>query len=402
MEHLKFLIPCLIIALVFGCTPKEVVKCTLPEDNPEYHYLAGMRVLEEGKVDMAILKFERVLYCDEKFSKAYSGKAIAKAEKAKMIKDADIRKIEIERIEKDLKLAKKYAETISDEFDYYLAKIRVYTALKTKDWLEEGEKAYLNAIDLKVDETKLTYYQGKESAHYFMGVAYMNALDFEKAKDKFRAVLNSKTTGKWHEKAEKAWKKADKITRAMAGVTVGDVGKKIAVQESITRADLSALLVDELKIESLFAGRIPIKSQIEKAKPELIPADIINNPFKQEILTVLKLKIRGLEPKYDETVKAYLFKPEEVVKRGEMALILEDVLIKLTADEKIATAFLGHEKSPFLDVRTTSPIYNAVMNMVTRGIMEPELSGEFNPERAVNGAEAILAIRMLKQKLNIY
>ncbi|MGB9892590.1 S-layer homology domain-containing protein, partial [Thermodesulfovibrio yellowstonii] len=157
-----------------------------------------------------------------------------------------------------------------------------------------------------------------------------------------------------------------------------------------------------LKIDSLFAGRIPIKSQIEKAKPEFIPADIINNPFQQEILTVLKLKIRGLEPKYDETVKAYLFKPEEVVKRGEMALILEDVLIKLTADEKIATAFLGHEKSPFLDVRTTSPIYNAVMNMVTRGIMEPELSGEFNPERAVNGAEAILAIRMLKQKLNIY
>jgi len=84
-----------------------------------------------------------------------------------------------------------------------------------------------------------------------------------------------------------------------------------------------------------------------------------------------------------------------------MALILEDILIKLTGDEKIATAFLGHEKSPFPDVKTTSPIYNAVMNMITRGIMEAELSGEFNPDKAVTGAEAILAIRMFKQRLNI-
>ncbi|MGC8937459.1 MAG: S-layer homology domain-containing protein, partial [Thermodesulfovibrio sp.] len=70
--------------------------------------------------------------------------------------------------------------------------------------------------------------------------------------------------------------------------------------------------------------------------------------------------------------------------------------------EKIATAFFGHEKSPFPDIRPTSPIYNAVMNMTTRGIMEPELSGEFDPEKPVDGAEAILAIRMLKQKINIY
>lgn len=312
------------------------------------------------------------------------------------------KKIEVERIEKDLKTAKKKAVNPQEEFDYYLAKIRILTNLKTKDWLEEVEKAYYNALDIKTDDTQLTYYQGKEAAHYFMGLAYFEALDFEKAKDKFRAVLNSKRDGKWHEKADRAWKKADKITRAMAGITVGDAGKKIAVKDSITRADLSALLINELKIDRVFSGRIPVQTQIEKMKPEFVPADIINNPFKNEILTILKWKIRGLEPVYDETVKAYLFKPDEVVKRGEMALILEDVLIKLTADEKIATAFFGHEKSPFPDVRPTSPIYNAVMNMVTRGIMEPELSGEFNPQRAVDGAEAILAIRMLKQKLNIY
>jgi hypothetical protein len=85
-----------------------------------------------------------------------------------------------------------------------------------------------------------------------------------------------------------------------------------------------------------------------------------------------------------------------------MALILEDVLIKLTGDEKIATAFFGHEKSPFPDVRKTSPFYNAVMNMTTRGIMEGELSGEFRVSDPVDGAEALLGIRVLKQKMNIY
>lgn len=403
MKYSKFLILLLMSLLfLFGCAQKEVSKCTLPEDNPEHHYLTGMKALEQGNYELAQEKFERAIYCDENFSKAYSGLAIAKSEKAKKIHDPEIKKIEVERIEKDLKTAKKKAANPQEEFDYYLAKIRILTNLKTKDWLEEAEKAYYNAVDIKADDTQLTYYQGKEAAHYFMGLAYFEALDFEKAKDKFRAVLNSKRDGKWHEKADRAWKKADKITRAMAGITVGDAGKKIAVKDSITRADLSALLINELKIDRVFSGRIPVQTQIEKMKPEFVPADIINNPFKNEILTILKWKIRGLEPVYDETVKAYLFKPDEVVKRGEMALILEDVLIKLTADEKIATAFFGHEKSPFPDVRPTSPIYNAVMNMVTRGIMEPELSGEFNPQRAVDGAEAILAIRMLKQKLNIY
>ncbi|MGC9046088.1 MAG: S-layer protein [Thermodesulfovibrio aggregans] len=402
MKYLKILVFLSIIVIaIYGCAPKEVSKCTLPEDNPEYHYLIGMKALEDGKIELAIEKFERAIYCDENFSKAYSGLAIAKSEKVKKIQDPEIKKIEIERINKDLKTAKKKAETPPQEFDYYMAKIRSLTNLKTNS-LEETEKAYFNVLNIKVDDAQLTYYQGKEAAHYFMGLAYFDALDFEKAKDKFRAVLNSKIDGKWNEKADRAWKKTDKIIRAMAGITVGDAGKKIAVKDSITRAELVALLINELKIDRVFSGKIPIQSEIKQIKPEFIPADIINNPFKQEILTILKWKIRGLEPKYDETVKAYLFKPDEIVKRGEMALILEDVLIKLTGDEKIATAFFGHEKSPFPDIRPTSPIYNAVMNMTTRGIMEPELSGEFDPEKPVDGAEAILAIRMLKQKINIY
>ncbi len=85
-----------------------------------------------------------------------------------------------------------------------------------------------------------------------------------------------------------------------------------------------------------------------------------------------------------------------------MAFIREDVLIKLTGDEKLATAYFGQERSPFPGCQATSPFYNAVMNMTSRGIMEGELSGEFRFNEPVDGAEAILAIRMLQQKINIY
>jgi len=391
-----------IFAFVSACATKPVAKCTEPTDNPFHHYLMGMQALEEKKIDVAQSKFERANFCDEKFSPAHDGLAIVSAYKSKQQADAKFKKVESNRAMEHLKKAGKLAESAEDKFDHLVATMRVYSAIKPANWLKTAEESYGEIRGLKVDEKKLTYYQGKEAADYFMGKAYFNALEFRQARDKFADVLNAKREGKWNEKADKAHKRVDKIVRAMAGITVGGVGKQIAVKDSVTRADLAALLIAEMKLDKLFAGRIPVKSQIDKMKAEFTPADVLNHPFKEEVLTIMKWKVRGLEPKFDETTKAYLFKPSDVVIRGEMALILEDVLIKLTGDDKLATAFFGHEKSPFPDVRKTSLFYNAVMNMTTRGIMESELSGEFRIDAPVDGAEALLAMRKLKQRMNIY
>ncbi|MCG2710712.1 MAG: S-layer homology domain-containing protein [Thermodesulfovibrionales bacterium] len=391
-----------IFAFVSSCG-KQVAKCTDPTDNPSHHYLVGMQALEEKKVDVAQSKFERALFCDEKFSPAHDGLAIVSAKKAEAQSDPKFKTVEANSAKEHLKKADKLAESNEDRFDYLVATMRVHSAIKTpKDWLKTAEDAFSDIRDLKVEEKKLTYYQGKEAADYFMGKAYLKAMEFQKSRDKFADVLNMKREGKWHEKADKAHKRVDKIVRAMAGITVGDVGKQIAVKDSVTRADLAALLIVEMKLDKLFAGRIPVKSQIDKMKAEFTPADMLTHSFKEEVITIMKWKVRGLEPRYDETTKAYLFMPKEPVLRGEMALILEDVLIKLTGDEKLATAYFGQDKSPFPDVKTTSPFYNAVMNMTTKGIMEGELSGEFRVGAPVDGAEAILAMRVLKQRMNIY
>jgi len=402
MKRIWLFLMLLVILLAAGCA-KQVARCTAPEDNPAHHYLRGMETLESGKIDLAQEKFDRALYCEENFSAAYGGKAIVAALKAKGMGDAGYRAIEVARAEEYLEKAKKLVETDNDRFEYQLAVLRVAPAVKGKDWLDRAEVAYRAAQSLeKVDERRLDYYQGKEAAAYFMGLAYLEGYQFRKAEDKFRETLDSRKMGKWNEPADKAWKKTSKIVRAMGGITVGDVGKKIAVKETVSRGDLAALLVDEMKIDKLFAGRIPVKSQLAAMKAEFVPADLLSHQFREEVDVIMKWKVRGLEPKYDQTTKAYLFKPEDKVQRGEMAFILEDVLMKLTGDEKIATAYFGQERSPFPDVKTTSPYYNAVMNMTSRGIMEGELSGEFRFNEPVDGAEAILAIRMLQQKINIY
>lgn len=386
--------------LLSGCATVQP-RCTAVDDNPAHHYQIGMKALENGINTTAQEKFERALYCDEEFSIAHSGLAIVSAEKVKAQTDAGFKAVEVKRVTDELSKAKKLANRPDQYFDYYTAVIRTSTLMKPKNWLADAENAYNNGSKLSVDERTLTYYLGTEALPYFMGVAWLENREFQKARDSFNAVLTSKREGKWHEKADKGWRRVDKIVRAMGGLTVGDVGKSIATRDSVSRADLAALIIDELKIDKVMAGRIPIAAQSAK-KAEFTPADMTNHAFKEEVLTLLKWNVRGMEPKYDETSRAYLFKPGDPVTRGEMAFILEDVLVKLTGDEKIATAYFGQDRSPFPDVKATSALYNAVMNMTSRSIMESELSGEFRVNAPVDGAEALLAIRTLKQKINTY
>ncbi len=402
MKRLWMFLLLSLVVLAGGCA-KQVARCTAPEDNPAHHYLRGMEALEALKIDLAQEKFDRALYCEENFSVAYGGKAIVAALKARETTDSGYSGVEVARSEEYLEKARKLAESDNDRFEYYLAVLRVAPLVKGKDWIDRAEAAYQGAKSLeKVDERRLDYYQGREAAAYFMGLAYLEGYQFRKAENKFRKTLDSRKMGKWNELADKAWKKTSKIVRAMGGITVGDVGRKIAVKDTVSRGDLAALLVDEMKIDKLFAGRIPVKSQLDAMKAEFTPADLLSHQFRDEVTTIMKWKVRGLEPKYDQTTRAYLFKPQDAVLRGEMAFILEDVLIKLTGNETLATAYFGQDRSPFPDVKPTSPFYNAVMNMTSRGIMEGELSGEFRVSEPVDGAEAILAVRMLQQKINIY
>ena len=187
----------------------------------------------------------------------------------------------------------------------------------------------------------------------------------------------------------------------MANYTLTNVAKSIAVKDEVVRADVAALLIVELRLEKLMAGRIPNYSA-EKKQVSFVPADVTKHIFKSEILTVMGTGLRGLEPQYDKTTKAYLFNPDKPLDRKGLAFILEDLVVKISGDESLSTAFFGQKRSPYPDVSPSSSWFNAVMNAVTRGLMETELTGAFRPEEVADGAELILAVMRLRNVMNIH
>ena len=122
--------------------------------------------------------------------------------------------------------------------------------------------------------------------------------------------------------------------------------------------------------------------------------DIADHWLKPSIETVLRLQVRGLE-----LGPNHKFDPDKLITKGEFAIMLEDVLIKVTGDEKLATKFLG-VPSGFPDVRPDHYFFSAAMTATTRNFLEADkATGEFRAGDPVSGADALLAIREFKNQL---
>jgi hypothetical protein len=381
-----------------GCAVQKV-KTFGEVDMPMHHYMYGMMCVERYELETAEQKFDRALELNNKFSPALAGKSLLLSIKAKKNKDAVLESATEEFILNFLSKAKKYANSVEEEYIAYTTGIRVYTNLMPTNWLEDAKADYIQAKSFRsLSKGSLPYYINKDAADYFMGATFYKAHKFNEAEKLFSTVL-SKKQGKWHPKAADLYEMLQKAVRASSGHTLSDVAAKIAVKKTVNRADVAALLIDELKTEKLFAQRIPLHVKPSK-KADYTPIDIVDNPFKEEILSIMNLNIRGMSAVYDNIHKAWLFKPESPVMRKEFAFMLEDLLIKITGNESMATAMLGNKNSPFRDVPPNVAWYNAVITVTARGLMKPKLSGEFLPDFPVGGAELLLAIFKLRDILN--
>ena len=269
--------------------------------------------------------------------------------------------------------------------------LRVGTECKPDaEWLENAKSAFDKAVLIDPKAS---------AAYYFMGEAWLSAFDLDKAAAMFSKVLGLNT--EYVKEADNRWKLVQKIQRAMPGTVTG---KKIALVEKITRADAAALFLEELKIDVLYARRTPKTfdtafkdpDAAKQVKPARAPAtDIATHPLKADIDEVVRIGMRGLEPYPDGT-----FRPDGLVNRATYAMMVEDILIKVSGDNALATKFIG-TTSPFPDLRADLPYFNAVMVMTTRGLMEAKdmVSGEFAPMESVGGADALLVIRKMREEL---
>lgn len=367
----------LLVAMA-SCGPKPIKRESVL-DTPENHYKQGLRELEKGNLDGAMEEFERAKGIDKKYALAYSGIGLVWAEKGDFDKALD-------HADQALDLDDKSVEA-------YVVKGRILTMRrKGDDWLDDAIQQYDKAIKLNPNSGM---------AYYYKGTTYKMAYKFSDAAAAYRKVIEIK--GEYAKKANEEWEVVQKIERAAPGT---QVGAKIALIEKIDRADLAVLLLEELKLKELLDKRrkknydtgyqAPDNPQ-EFRQPAAAPAeaatDIANHWAKNWIKEVISLDMPGLKPFPDHT-----FKPDDMVNRGHFAMAIQDVLIMISNDDKLATKYMG-EESHFPDVRSDHYAYNAIALCAERGIMKANLDGSFGLENPVSGADALLTIRELQNAL---
>ena len=397
----SLLVSMILTAMVFASCSEPPRKATGRLDTPEHHTLRGNDFLEKDQVDKAEREFDLALSLNKRHSGAQAGKAVVVAIRSTAPGlDADTREDLTEKAEDFIDMAKVEAEGDVAEREVYISAIRVARLTKhtNEDWLSTARKAYTRAI--KTDER-----EDDPRPYFYMARVYRDAFELRKASDLYRRVLGM-NKGKTRE-ADDELAILQKVQRASPG---SRHGKTIAFVSSITRADIAALFISELKLDALYkrnnnerfdnSFKKPGTKKFQADRLEKAPdvTDIDKHPMRADIEEVLQLRVAGLEPD-----PAHKFHPDAVTTRAEFALMVEDIMVKVTGEEKLKTRFIG-QNSPFADVRNDVPYFNAVQTVVSRNLMTPKnkIRGLFAPMDPVQGADALLVIRQLKNELQSY
>jgi len=376
---------CAVVLFLISCGNKARVAVS-QLDTPGHHTFTGLKLLDQEKYADARREFEMATQLDAKYSKAYTGMALVNIYTGKLNTASE-----------NLELGLKNAKDADEKLFVNVVKIRYYTLNKSdKKWLELAKNQFDEAV---VTDPK------HSPAYYFMGLAYKDALEFNQADQMFNQVTQLKTDHMAD--ADAQLKYLQKVQQAMPAT---EAGKKIALVENITRADAAVLFIEELKIKDLYKKPEPKVSSTPLKETEKVPTeapfptpvkllakDIADHPLKTDIEGILETGVRGLEndPKGN-------FNPGEIISRGEYAIMLEDVMIKLTGEKDLAARYVN-SKSLFPDVPSDMPYFNAIISVTSRGIMEAKNSktGEFAPLKPVTGVDALLIIRKLKKELKL-
>ncbi len=381
--HFKpiLVVTAVIALLVAGCGGTKIAPPTSIMDSPDYHYRSGLKYLDANKLDDAMHEFDRAVALDPKSSLGYIGKGLTLGKKG-----------DFKAAFENMETAKGYEDK---GIEANIGMIRLLSMQRGEDWIKKADKEFKAAKAKDASSGRL---------YYYMGVASKLAFDFDRAAEMFKVVLDMNK--EFTSEANTEWAVIQKIQRAAPGTIIG---KQIALIDKIDRADISALFVQEMDLEKLYTKRgpktydtafkAPAEASATKMTTETVikmePAtDIKDHWLKPSVETVLQLRVRGLEPGPNHT-----FDPDKLITKAEFALMLEDILIKVSGDDKLATKYVG-SPSLFPDVRSDHYAFNAVMVVTSRGFLEADkATGEFRPADAVSGADALLAIREFKNQL---
>lgn len=218
--------------------------------------------------------------------------------------------------------------------------------------------------------------------HLAIAEVYMDNRDFDAAVEALSSSLRADSQN--NPRAEDLFTHVQQIQLAKSLS-----GSEFIYSNSIARSEMAKLLMEELRVDQYLAATS------REISGEISPqglTDYSGSEFRKEILACNRFNLRSFK------IVNGMFHPQRAMTRGELAMLIEDIL---HAKFKISrTAFIG-TKSPFFDVKSNATIFNAVMNSVSRGLLQGSKEGAFEADASVSGAEAILLMHNLKQLLRV-
>ncbi len=359
-KHILFL--CLLCFLC-SCGPHKIfLKQQI--SSPQYHVETGMVLFELGKTKEAENEFQLALQMDPHLVKAYVGRALVEATKNKQ-----------QEALKFIKRAEEIAKDKEEIVNVNLGKIRITYISYTAKLLPMAEKAFAQIMEIK---------PGYPPAYFYMALVYEKAFQFDKALSLLDKVLKSENA-----LVLKAYNEIDKITKIKKAQPLTNVGKEIGLKDAITRADMAALLVHELKLPQIL--------EIPHTSPPMI-RDIGGERFAKEIITIAPYHIAELSV----TVDGY-FDPQLKITKASFCEILQDIYVRISGDEGLRNRF-KNIRSPYKDLDPRAPYYNACILALIKGFVLPKdrLNKEFGPLSPVSGADALIGLKRLRTELRIF
>ncbi|MFQ5466421.1 MAG: hypothetical protein ACE5EI_10870 [Thermodesulfobacteriota bacterium] len=195
--------------VISGCAGR-LGGCASPGSDPVSLYVEGMDLVWEGEVEAAGARLSRAASCDRRSASIQGGLAVQAA--IKVTEGAGGQSERLTALDRLVRAAR-YVSTGEDEFAYRVASMRVYTELKPLRWLARVKDDYKKAMRTRLDEDNLPFYRTREAASYFMGMAYLDAGEYEAAGEMFSGVLSSRRSGRWKGPAERGLDRVEGLTR---------------------------------------------------------------------------------------------------------------------------------------------------------------------------------------------
>lgn len=356
------------ILLFAGCAVHYPPPSISEIGTAKHHVNSGMMLLEKGKIPDAMWQFDRAIELDSSAAMGYVGRAMA-----------HLLKNDLKRCQANLEFARSVAQGDEDWINVYIGYMRFFMAQKNQGWLEAVQGQFKRALDID---------PRYKAVYFYMGMAYKEAFDFKAAEKMFERVLE--INDPFLIRADYQWKLVRKILTAQP---TSYLGKLVALQSQLTRAQLAGLFIKELGLETLLQDSMVRQQGSKGSPPEKVP-DIQTDVLKADIEAVLRLRVEGLSLLPDN-----LFHPEIIVTRGDLAAVIEGLMKKV--GDNISPWQPRMTASPFRDMAASHPRFRAALYCVTLGFMNVNdiSTEEFAPDLPASGSDTLLAIRKIRDQI---